>query len=83
MAVPVVQRLVSGIELRFWPLLEPQAPLMGVLFLEAEQEAALPPLVPGQVQEVELPISGKEGEEGVEVPDWQKVSEPYDVESYV
>ena len=56
---------------------------MGVLFLEAEQEAALPPLVPGQVQEVELPIPGKEGEEGVEVPDWQKVSEPYDVESYV
>ena len=82
-AVPVVQRLIVGCSVKFCPSEEPQTPLTGVPFLEAEQEAESPPFCPGQVQVVEEPSSGKEGEEGFEVPMVQKVSLPYVVSVYV
>ena len=82
-AVPVVQRLIVGCSVRFCPSEEPQAPLTGVPFLEAEQEVVAPPFCPGQVQVVEEPRLGKEGEDGVEVPRVQKVSLPYVVSVYV
>ena len=47
-AVPAVQRLVEGAELKLAPLEDPQAPSRERL---AEQEALEPPLVPEQVQE--------------------------------
>lgn len=74
-AVPVVQRLIVGCSVKFCPSLVPQTPLTGVPFLEAVHVVLLPPLEPGQVQEVEEPSSGKEGEDGVAVPRVQKVSE--------
>jgi hypothetical protein len=76
--VPVRQASVSeGVVAAYLPFLVPQEPLMGVLFREAVQESSVPPLEPTQVQLVEEPSSGKEGEEGLAVPCIQKVSEPY------
>ena len=81
-AVPRVQKLVKGFSVRFCPSEVPQTPLTGVPLREAEQLAVAPPFEPGQVQEVEEPSSGKEGEEGLAVPCMQKVSLPYVVSVY-
>ena len=82
--VPVRQAWVSvGSIEAYLPSLVPQEPLVGVAPLEAVQLAVVPPFEPGQVQLVEEPSSGKEGELGVEVPTVQKVSLPYVVSVYV
>src|ERR1700722_4159208 len=47
-AEPVVQRLVVGAVETVVPFADPQAPLVGVAVLLAEQEAFVPPLAPVQ-----------------------------------